>query len=183
MYQCSTTRSLKSSNTKLTCNHLPATSLLTGDGLRSAVMHHKQNNITVCVAGGTDTLEPEQASNMLVALIYGAVSHCTHRVKGERVVHDSACWVLKAPRESGRDRGCCGGRAEETIQARSRPQAAGAGGGSPPPLRPRHLPQNGTRCHFTQFLHKHCYKIIILLVIIINKYDSTFNGTAGDKIQ
>lgn len=102
-------------------------------------MHHKQNNITACVAGGSDTLEPEQTNNTLVDLIYSVVSHCTHRVKGEGVVRDLACWVLKAPREWGRDRGCCGGRAEETIQARSRPQAAGAEGGSPPPPRPRHL--------------------------------------------
>lgn len=177
---CSSTSSLKSSKTKqnliLTREHLPATSLLTGDGLTSASMHYKQNNITVCVAVGTDTHWSlcRRVGCTLIHLIYGVVSYCTHRVKGEGVVHDSAGWALKVPREWGRDRGCCGGRAEGMIRARSRPQAAGAGGGSPPPLRPRHLAQNGRKhehkFNFTlppQFLYVITIALTFHIVVIV----------------
>lgn len=74
------------------------------------------------------------------------MSHCFYHVKGEVVVHDLACWVLTVLREWGKGRGCCRGRAEGMIPARSRRQAVGAGGGSPRPLRLRHLAQK--KCEY-----------------------------------
>lgn len=39
-------------------------SLLTGDGLKSASMRYKQNNITIYIPVGMDTLAPEQISGL-----------------------------------------------------------------------------------------------------------------------
>lgn len=132
-------------------------------------MHYKQNNITVCVAVGTDTHCSlcRRVGCTLINLIYGVVSYCAYRVKGGGVVHDSACWAPKVPREWGRDRGCCGGRAKGMIRARSRPQAAGAGGGSPPPLRPRHLAQNGRK-------HEHKFNFTLPPPISLGNYYCTY---------